>query len=232
MSKILFIDYDGTLHDTDTKIGNQFEGIYGLSSEEVIEHYVRVHLDIVHPQYPEKHDDFLFHQKLLYERLNRPYDHDEAQAMAKRFEDVHWSRWTNPLFFPDTLPFLDEVKEEHILCLTTGDYALEKAEALEKVSGKNYFSYVFDHTHLGIKGGNEFFSNALMSTNALPEDAVVIGDNPEQDIAAAKEIGILTIWVNRKGIPIDSLTVKPDYHINDLLEVPDILRIRRKPNGN
>lgn len=228
MSKILFIDYDGTLHDTDTKIGNQFDGIYGLSSEEVIEHYIRVHLDIVHTQFPEKHDDFLFHQKLLYERLNRPYDHDEAQVMAKKFEDVHWGRWTNPLFFSDSLPFLDSVREEHILCLTTGDYASEKAEALEKAAGKKYFSYVFDHTHVGIKGGNEYFSNVLMSTNAPPEDAVVIGDSLEQDIATAKESGILTIWVNRKGLPIDNSSTKPDYTVKDLIEVLDILQTRRK----
>ena len=223
MSKVLFIDYDETLHDTHAKFAVRLDGIYGLSAEQLINAYLAVHRGIVHLQYPERHDDFFFHQRLLADYLGKPYDEDEAQKIARRFKEAQEECWTNPTFFPESLHFLDKVKERHILCLTTGDYAQEKVDALEKAAGRSYFSYVFDHTHLGIKGDRTYFDNALMSTNSLPDDAVAIGDSLEHDIAAAKEAGIATVWVNRRGLsPIDN-SPNPDYEARDLLEVLDYL---------
>lgn len=219
MIKILFIDYDGTLHDTDGKFASELEGCYGFSSEKIVESYLHVHLNIVHPEYQEKHDDFFFHQKLLCDYLNIAYVENEARIIARKFEKVYEGRWLNPSFFPDTYPFLDAVKEKYILCLTTGDYAKQKAEAIENIAVKIYFSYVFDHTHLGIKGSNHYFKNALVSTNVSPKEAVVIGDSLEQDIAAAKEWGITTIWVNRKQLTLGKDSPAPDFEAHDLYEV-------------
>ena len=223
MSKILFIDYDETLHDTYAKFAIKLDGIYGLSAEQILDAYLTVHRGIVHPQYPEKHDDFFFHQKLLADQLGKPYRKDEARKMATRFKEAQEECWTNPIFFPESLYFLDKVNEKHILCLTTGDYAQEKADALEKAAGRSYFSYVFDDTHLGLKGSSAYFANALMSTNSRPEDAVVIGDSLEHDIAAAKEVGIAAVWVNRRGLPPIADSPMPDYQAKDLFEVLNYL---------
>ena len=61
--------------------------------------------------------------------------------------------------------------------------------------------------------------NALMSTNSRPEDAVAIGDSLEHDIVAAKNAGITTVWVNRKGLFVPGIYNGPDYQAEDLLEV-------------
>lgn len=224
MSRILFIDYDGTLHDTDAKFAVKLDGIYGLGAEHVMYAYLTVHRGIVHQQYPDKHDDFYFHQKLIAEHLGKPYDKDEARKMARRFKEAQEECWTNPIFFPESLHFLDKVKERYILCLTTGDYAQQKAAALEKAAGRSYFSYAFDHTHLGIKGGSAYFENALMSTNSLPENTITIGDSLEHDIAAAKGAGITTVWVNRRGLAPLGDSQMPDYQAKDLFEVLDYLK--------
>lgn len=218
MSRILFIDYDGTLHDTDAKFAVSLDGIYGLSSQQLIEAFLVVHRTIVHMHYPDRHDDFFFHQRLLTDHLKRPYDEKEARMAAGRFDEAHEERWKNPTFFRDTFYFLDKVREKHILCLTTGDFARQKADALERAAGKNYFSYAFDHMQLGIKGNSKFFNNALMSTNSLPGEAIVIGDSLEQDIAAAGEAGIPTIWVNRKGSPPTGIRINIDCEAKDLIE--------------
>jgi len=224
MSKILFIDYDGTLHDTDAKYAATLDGILGLSGEQIMKTYLVVHREIVHQRYPEKHDDFFFHQKLICEHLKKPYHESEALRTARRLEEAQEQCWVNPSFFPDSLPFLDKVKQKHILCLATGDHASEKADALEKAAGRSYFNYAFDHNHLGLKGSSTYFENALMSTNSRPEDAVAIGDSLEHDIAAAKEAGIRTVWVNRKGLPPPvGSSPPPDYQAKDLLEVLDYL---------
>ncbi len=219
MSRVLFIDYDNTLHDTEAQFASRLDGLYGLTSRQIVEVFLQVHREIVHVRHQDRHDDFFFHQRLICERLDRPYDEAEAREVARLFEAANSERWTAPWLFPDVISFLDAVREQHILCLTTGDYAREKADALEKAGGRAYFTHAFDHTHLGVKGSSLFFRNALSEVGAGPEDAVVIGDCPDQDIRAAGEIGISTIWVNRQGLTLPESSPAPDYTATGLREV-------------
>ena len=224
MTKLLFIDYDNTLHDSDAKYAAKLDGTYGLTAQELIDAFIYVHRRIVHRQYPDRHDDFRFHQKLLSEYLKRPYDEEEAAATARKFAEAQQECWTDPLFFPDSLDFLSKAAATHTLCLTTGDYAPEKADALRKTFGRDYFAHIFDNTHLGMKGGSEYFENALTSTGARSDQVVAIGDSLEHDVAAASEAGIATVWVNRRGRPIPPDATAPDYEASDLFDVLDYLR--------
>jgi len=220
MRKTLFVDYDGTLHDTDSKFAAGLDGIYGLSGQAVLEAFIRVHRGIVHLKYPEKHDDLLFHQKLLCEQLGKTYYENEARETSQRFRAALEQTWLNPSFFPDSLPFLEKAHENYTLCLTTGDNAREKAHAIEKAAGTNYFSYIFDQTHLGLKGSSStYYENALMSTTSRAGDVIVIGDSMEHDIYAAKQAGITAVWVNRKGLESSGDFPLPDYEVENLLEV-------------
>jgi len=219
MSKVLFIDYDETLHDTYSKFRLKLDGVYGLSAAEIMDAYLAVHRGIVHTQFPERHDDFSFHQRLLADHLGIPYDEAQARDMGRRFKEAQEASWTTPTFFPDALYFLDKAKERNVLCLTTGDHAEKKARAIEKASGRSHFSYVFDHTHLGLKGSSTYFENALMSTKSSPDETVVIGDSLEHDIAAAKGAGIMAIWVNRRGQARAGDSVEADFEAADLLGV-------------
>ena len=220
IKKVLFIDYDGTLHDSDMKYAAKLDGILGLDGMQIWKAYLHVHRGIVHVQYPEMHDDFFFHQKLLFDQLKKPYDDKVAHTLAGRFRQAQQETWENPSFFPDALLFLNRVKQNYILCLTTGDYAPEKARALEKTGGVRYFSYTFDKDHLGLKDHtNSYYNNAVMSTNSRPEDIIVIGDSLEHDIAAAKRAGLATVWVNRRGIALVKDLPKPDFQAKDLTEV-------------
>jgi len=224
MKRVLFIDYDGTLHDSDARYAAKLDGILGLDGMQIWKAYLHVHRGIVHVRYPEKHDDFFFHQRLLFDYLKKPYDDKIARTLAGKFRQAQYDTWTNPLFYPDALPFLNKVKDKHILCLTTGDYAPEKARALEKAGGTSYFSYTFDKDHLGLKSSsNSYYSNAVMSTKARPEDVLVIGDSLEHDIAAAQGAGLATVWVNRRGISLTEKLPKPDFQAKDLIEVLDYI---------
>lgn len=224
--KVLFIDYDGTLHDSDARYAARLEGILGLDGMQIWKAYLHVHRRVVHVQYPEKHDDFFFHQRLLFDYLKKPYDDKIARTLAGRFRQAQQETWTNPIFYPDTLPFLNKVKDKHILCLTTGDYAPEKAKALEKAGSAKYFRYALDKDHLGLKGhSNSYYNNAVMSTKSRPEDVVVIGDSLEHDIAAAKDAGLATVWVNRRGIPLVENLPRPDFEAKNLKKVLTYLEI-------
>jgi len=219
MYRVLFIDYDGTLHDSDAKYAAMLDGVLGLKGLDIWRAYLHVHRGIVHPRYPEKHDDYFFHQKLLFEHLKKPFELAAALDLAERFREAQEECWTRPVFFPDALPFLDRVKDGHVLCLTTGDNAPEKVQALEKAGGKRYFSYALDKDRLGLKGGSpSYYRNAVMSTKALPEEVLVIGDSLEHDMAAARRAGLATLWVNRKGHALAENRPSPDHQVRDLTE--------------
>jgi HAD superfamily hydrolase (TIGR01509 family) len=219
MKKVLFIDYDGTLHDSDAKYAARLDGILGLEGMQIWKAFLYVHRGIVHVRYPEKHDDFFFHQRLLFDYLKKPYDDKVARTLASKFRQAQLETWTNPTFYPDALPFLNKVRENHILCLTTGDYAPEKAKALDKAGGVSYFSYAFDKDHLGLKGhSSSYYSNGVMSTKSHPDEVLVIGDSLEHDIASAKGAGLATVWVNRRGISLIEDSPHPDFQANDLWE--------------
>jgi len=223
MSRVLFIDYDETLHDTYSKFRLKLDGIYGLSAVVVMEAYMAVHRGVVHTRFPERHDDFFFHQRLIADRLGVQYDEEQALEMGRRFKEAQEATWTTPTFFPEALYFLDRAKERNVLCLTTGDHADKKVRAIERVSGRTHFTYAFDHTHLGLKGTSAYFRNAIMSTNSSADEVVVIGDSLEHDIAAAKAAGIMAIWVNRRGQAGARDSVKADFEATDLLGVLDYL---------
>ena len=220
MRKVLFIDYDGTLHDSDAKYAAKLNDILGLDGMQIWKAYLHVHRGIVHVQCPEKHDDFFFHQRLLFDYLKKPYDDKVARTLAGRFRQAQQETWRNPSFYPDTIPFLNNVKDKHTLCLTTGDYAPEKAKALEKAGSVSYFNYAFDKDHLGLKShSSNYYNNAVMSTKSRPEEVLVIGDSLEHDIAAAKGAGLATVWVNRRGIALTENIPRPDYQAKDLWQV-------------
>ena len=218
MGKVLFIDYDGTLHDSDAKYDTKLDGLFGMNGLRLWETYLSLHREVVHTQYPQRHDDFMFHQRLLFEHLGVPYDDGEASRIARLFQEAQEECWTNPTFFPDSLPFLDRAVERHVLCLATGDYAPQKAEALGRAGGRSYFQYAFDRDHLGLKGGSAYFENALARTDCRPEEAVALGDSYEHDIVAAKSAGITTVWLDRNGKSGGRLPPEADYLVKNLME--------------
>jgi putative hydrolase of the HAD superfamily len=55
--------------------------------------------------------------------------------------------------------------------------------------------------------------------NVLPNESVFVGDHPINDIQAARNIGMKTIW--KKDVAYES--VEADFVIEDLREIPGII---------
>ena len=73
----------------------------------------------------------------------------------------------------------------------------------------------------GIKKPNpQIFKRALDQLYVLPNQSVFVGDHPENDVKAARNVGMTGIW--KKDFQWD--IVEADYKINDLLEIPLIIK--------
>lgn len=77
---------------------------------------------------------------------------------------------------------------------------------------------------LGVeKPDRRIFDQALRLGGARPEEAVVVGDSAEHDIAGARAAGIRAIWVNRAGHRWPCRTPAPEYEVADLSGVRALL---------
>jgi len=227
MISTVFMDYDGTIHDYDAVLFRSFEGVLGLSGREFHNIYVYdVHRAIVHARFPEKHDDMMFHCKLLFQHLNKPFDSDLARLICKKFDEASEEAQICPRYFSDVITALDKMRGMGLkLCLSTGRGAERKAETMEKHTGIKYFDHIFSEPKIGFfKTEPSYYRIALEWAGARPEETVSIGDTPLSDIRPAKAVGIATIWVNRRGEPTpDNHDQRPDHEVHNLLEAVEVL---------
>jgi HAD superfamily hydrolase (TIGR01549 family) len=221
------MDYDGTLHDWDSVLIQSLDGIMSLGGEEFYDTWTfDIHRGLVHTIYMEKHDDMMFHCKLLFEHLNRPFDREIADEICRKFDNAIKRARNDPIYFPDAIPALDALKERDLkICLSTGTGAESKAETLERVTGTRYFEHIFSEPSIGcFKTEPKYYDIALMRADANPEEAVSIGDTPLSDIRPAKLTRIKTIWLNRRNEPVPLVEdQRADHEVVNLMKAVRVL---------
>ncbi|MFP3950979.1 MAG: HAD family hydrolase [Candidatus Bathyarchaeia archaeon] len=222
MIKNVLIDYDGTLHDWDSVLKRSMDGMLGLSGEEFFHIWTyKIHRGLVHESYLERHDDAMFHCKLLFDYLDMPFNEDVAGVICEKMEQARIRAREDPIYFPEALEAVNRLANQGIMiCLSTGLDAIEKAKTFEAYAKRDFFSHVFSESLLGyLKTESEYYSRALEISGTEPFETTSIGDTPLSDIRPAKLVGIKTIWLNRRGeaLPDDSEQV-PHHQVKNLLE--------------
>ncbi|MEM3507523.1 MAG: HAD family hydrolase [Candidatus Bathyarchaeia archaeon] len=227
MIKAILLDFDNTLHDTDKKFIEKLDGLFGMDGKTLYEIYLfKIHRELVHKQFLDKHWDLKFHCKLLLNFLNKDLDESLINEFLIRFKQAEEECWSNPIYFEDTIPFLDSLKSKgYKICLSTGIYAKEKAQGIEKFASKKYFDYAFGEDQISYsKTDPNFYKKILSIIKSSPNETISIGDTITHDIAPAKFIGIKAIWVNRKNTRFEFKDyIKPDFEVKNLYEVLEVL---------
>ena len=224
----ILIDFDGTLHDTESVYASKLDGLFGLKGENLYHIFlVDVHRNIIHEQYPRGHDDLDLHWRLLLRYLGQPYDSDTTNLLTVRFKEANKAILENPKLFREVPLFLDRiVKAGHRLCLSTGGQnSLMKAEAVTRVLGTDYFDNVLGEEILGhLKHEPAYYEEALKKLSWKAENTASIGDTIVTDIYPAKVVGMKTVWVNRKNEKQPTEAERtPDYETSNLTSTLDFL---------
>ena len=99
-------------------------------------------------------------------------------------------------------------------------------ERLERFGILPYFTHVISSWDVQImKPDTRIFEYALNTAKCLPQEAVMIGDRIDNDIAPAKSIGMRTVWIKqgfgRLQTPLGEKDA-PDRTIEHLSELLDI----------
>jgi len=227
MIRSILIDYDETLNDTEAVFASKLDGLLSIGGQEVYREFLfNIHMKIIHQKFPEKHDDWDFQWRLLFKYLGEPYNKEKAELLNQRFKEASKAVLDSPMLFPDAITFLDGLASAgYILCLSSGMKSKEKAEGIKRTVGKDYFMYTLGSEVVGYnKREPAYYEGALKIVGSSPEETLSIGDNILLDIYPAKDVGIRTMWLNRRReTPPTDPKMTPDFEVVDLASALDLI---------
>jgi putative hydrolase of the HAD superfamily len=107
------------------------------------------------------------------------------------------------------------------LALITNGEAREQRRKITRFDLAPLFDCVIVEGEFGAgKPDPAVYAHALDSLGATPDQAWMVGDNLEWEVAVPKQLGLYTVWVDfaQQGLPPDALA-QPDRIIHNLAEL-------------
>jgi len=138
--------------------------------------------------------------------------------------DVWYSFIENSRLYPNTIKILNSLKKNgYKLGLITNSEFFIVNGILQKHNLYEFFdAKVISGVIKLYKPNPQLFSNAIDLAECFPFEAIYVGDS-EIDIKGANNIGMITVIVNRNEVPDPGVGIQPDYRINSLMELPDLI---------
>lgn len=120
--------------------------------------------------------------------------------------------------FDDVVPMLDTLASEiQVGLVTNGNTDAARAG----LPGRFAFRIAADDVGIA-KPDRRIFAMASAAAGCHPAELVSVGDDLENDVAAAQGVGCRGIWLNRRNAPTPS-GFEPDAVISGFAELPDVL---------
>ena len=139
-------------------------------------------------------------------------------------DDLPMAEWPRVAIMPHADEALSRVKERLPVYVASNtelsDGPLVLA-ALERVGLDSLVDGVFASLDLGVaKPAAAFFDEVLDTLGLLPDQAVMVGDTYENDVAGAKRVGLWTVWFNPGAVACPASEPLHDVEIADLRALP------------
>lgn len=172
--------------------------------------------DITFEQFTEK--------RIFFQKQNLKGDLEAIKFFG--LKKTPWHREDERLY-PETEEILQYLHGKNYIigAIANQDFGTEKR--LEEYGIRRYFSSITASAEEGVaKPDPEIFRRAFKSGGCSAENAVMIGDRLDNDIAPAKALGMKTIWIKQGFSAYCSPTCpleQSDYMIVNLLELKNIL---------
>ncbi|MGE6752597.1 HAD family hydrolase [Rossellomorea sp. NPDC071047] len=147
-------------------------------------------------------------------------DENLGEELSERFRIERKER---PFVYEDTFRVLNEVKEKfQLLLLTNGSPNLQNTKLDKTPELVPYFEEIIISGDIGKgKPDSAMFLHALERLKLQKDEVIMVGDNLNTDILGASNLGITTVWINRRQQKLQDII--PDYEINELHEVLEIV---------
>ena len=155
---------------------------------------------------------------VLEETLTEFFSEINLDYSPKLAANIIMEKHKSAEVFGDVQPFLQKTGGKYKVCLSTD----ADQDLIKNVDSIYPFDNLFvSETIQMYKLNPGFFRQVIGHYKIPPENILHIGDS-KYDIIAPKGLGIQTCWLNRRNVRWDD-TVKPDFEVKSLLEIPDLL---------
>lgn len=147
--------------------------------------------------------------------------HDKALAerLSSAFPGI---RNAKHILYPETAEVLSTLQDRYKLGLITNGAPDLQWKKIKGGDLENYFNAIAISGEVGYaKPDQRIFDHIIRKLEAIKERTVIIGDSLKSDIKGGLKSGLLTVWINREGRKNND--IQPDYEINTLSELSDIL---------
>lgn len=145
----------------------------------------------------------------------------DDRSFAAHVSQAYYQTWVRQLrLFPEVKEVLTVLRKRFRLgVISNGPSDLQRYK-LKLFDLEREFDPIVISGEIGVaKPDPAIFRYALELANVSPGEALYVGDSPIYDIAGAKRVRMQMVWVNRNGLPIENLEIKPDEVIRDLREL-------------
>lgn len=141
-------------------------------------------------------------------------DDSKAQGLFFEYKELLEQSWT---VFEDVVPCLEKIKNYNLGIASNG----ENLQQQHKLKMNDIQKYFYVETYASeintAKPERAFFD--YLKQQSHDGEYVYIGDNLKTDIYPCVEMGIKSIWMNRKGCDVHQGIVA----VNSLVELPQII---------
>ena len=202
----VFFDLDGTLADYESSAEAAFDEAYALVTRyhpqlqkrdfsSRFDATLRISVEAEMrglPQYVSRRDRF----RETWQRRGYP-----DNPLADRLADVYGTvRLSSLALYPDATVVLEDLRLKKALGLVTNGPAAVQRGQIQALDLDRYFRHILVSGEVGYsKPHTEIFRRALELAEVTREEALFVGDTPETDIAGAQQVGMQTVWLNRRG---------------------------------
>ena len=143
----------------------------------------------------------------------------DARAAARIAEAFAANRRATMRLFPDARACLERLRARDVpLALVTNGDARQQRDKIERHGLAGFFRAIVIEGEFGRgKPDAVVYEEALRTLGRRADEACMVGDNLEWDVAGPQRLGLTGVWIDRagNGLPADA-AVRPDHIIGDL----------------
>jgi putative hydrolase of the HAD superfamily len=231
--RALFLDVDDTLYST-----SEFAAAARRAAmDAMIRHGLRLKRDEALAELGEVISEFGSNYPYHYDRLLRRLppgvvpDVNPAILVAAAVGAYHDTKYRSLFPFRDVPDVLQRIRQatQLVLGVITEGLEIKQAEKLVRLGIVPLLHprAIFISDQIGIsKPNRKLYQRACDVVGVPPEQAMYVGDHPENDVAPAQAVGMATVrhrWQGGKHADTEG-SVRPDYEIRSFHELLPILR--------
>lgn len=216
-----------------------WDPIHAQADEALVQSLRLNHIDLdanvfrahLHAYYEQRDKDFqetTYHfvlRELLKELGHAEVEEAVIRSALDALYAVTQKNWVLETDVVETLDTLISEKYRLGIFSNAGDDK-DVQDLIESFGIRSYFDFVLTSAACFYRKPHpRTFELSLAHWNAMPQEAVMIGDSLEADIYGAKQAGLTAIWLTRRSNfkEEDMRRIQPDFSLRKLTELPPTL---------